>query len=265
MMRIGFTIIYNGAHHLQHNGWGWRLPGMVDRWVIVEGAAQPNGSTYWCNKLDAITSDDGTVELLNEIILKNLNTCLIKPDRGWRSKDEMVNVAIDLVIRKLGSGARFLWQFDCDEQWTEKQLDKAEKELTAKNGTCGCFHANHYVGKNLVAKGTWGEGNDPSDQLANAYRRLWIWRGQKFQSHEPPKLIGGNGNEILLSQRFNHFSYYFEKDVIFKSRYYKSYESLHKNWLNLQKMPNFPQPINRLIGGYWGESKTVIYKKGERA
>lgn len=268
-MRIGFTIIYNGAHHLEHNDWGCRLPKILDYWVIVEGAADPGGSTSWCKKLKDTHSTDNTNYKIAELCFRN-NNVFVLPIRSdkWESKDSMVFAAMFHIRSRLldyGIGFDnnfcsdiFLWQCDIDEQWTPEQIDEAENILIDSGADCGCFHANHFVGKGLVARGTWGEGNDPTDPLNNAYRRLWRWNGQLFETHEPPVLEGGNGKEILLPQRFNHYSYYFEKDVIFKSKYYQGYEELHTKWLDLQKETVFPQPISRLIGGYWGNTETVI-------
>jgi hypothetical protein len=263
-MRLGFTIIYNGAHHLLHNDWINKLPKMLDHWVIIEGAAHPGGSTSWCNELKSNKSTDNTVELLEEIeyYSSNVTTVTGRP-QGWKSKDEMVNAAI-MLLNNVCEGSRcvnkFLWQLDIDEQWTVEQMEQAEIDLFRDGARCGCFHANYFVGPDLLARGTWGEGNDPKDPLINAYRRLWRWNGRPFKTHEPPELEGGNGNEILLPQRFNHYSYMFEQDIVFKSKYYKGYEKLHEKWLSLQKETVFPQPLSRLIDGHWGETKTVIEK-----
>lgn len=264
-MRFGFTIIYNGMHHLEHNNWGCKLPTMLDYWVIVEGAANPGGSTNWCKEIsNGDSSTDGTWSTTGELAGCRENVvCIGMAGRKWHSKDEMVNAAIKEIKDKYQSKMdqiNCLWQFDIDEQWLPIQLNLAEILLIYSGADCGCFHANHYVGKNLIAKGTWGEGYDPDDPLRNAYRRLWRWKGQFFKTHEPPVLEGGNGKEILLPQRFDHYAYYFEKDVLFKSKYYKGYEDLHEKWLSLQNETKFPQPINRLLGGHWGETKTIIEK-----
>lgn len=257
-MRIGFTIIYNGAHHLEHNDWGNRLKSMLDLWVIVEGKALNTGSTSWCNLFPDI-EDDNTNKLLERLAPGN-DYC-IHVECANRNKDEMMNLAWDVADEfTYYNQLRFVWMFDIDEQWTSDQMTEAERMLIDVDADCGCFHANHYVGKDLIAKGTWGEGNDPEDPLRNAYRRLWRWKGQRFATHEPPVLEGGNGKEILLPQRFNHYSYYFEKDVIFKSKYYNGYENLHTKWLDLQKETVFPQPISRLLDGHWGTTSTVIDK-----
>lgn len=261
-MRIGFTIIYNGKHHLLHNDWMNQLPKMLDYWVIIEGAAHPGGSTSWCNDLENNSSTDGTIELIEELeyYTNNVVTVTNRP-QGWSSKDKMVNAAITLINNALEGTSvkkKYLWQLDIDEQWTIEDMQSAESELDKLDADCGCFHANHFVGKNIVARGTWGEGNDPKEPLKNAYRRLWRWNGQEFNSHEPPALEGGNGVELLLPQRFDHYSYYFNEDILFKAKYYKGYENLYEKWLSLHEETVFPQPISRIIGGYWGNTETVI-------
>ncbi len=258
-MRIGFTIIYNGAHHLEHNGWGNRLAEILDMWFIVEGKAENTGSTSWCQKIPE-TIDDNTPELLEEIeefySPYRVHVCAVYE----KNKDERVNVAISNIKDWIKPTKKvFLWQLDIDEQWTDEQMDEAEQMLVEQDADCGCFHANHFVGPDLVAKGEWGEGNAPDDPMRNAYRRLWRWKGQMFETHEPPVLEGGNGKEVLLPQRFNHYAYYFQKDVEFKEKYY-GYKDLLIRWATLNAMHDFPQPISRLLDGYWGNSKTIIEK-----
>jgi len=265
-MRVGFTIIYNGLHHLEHNDYGEYLPRILDKWIIVEGAAEPGGSTNWCNSLNKGHSDDGTLNYIKRLALEYDNVFFVFNLKGkgeWVSKDEMVNAALSVLLAQ-GETDCFLWQIDADEQWSGPDMDKAENALADFGGSCGCFHAEYFVGKGIVAQGCWGEGSDPADPLRNAYRRLWRWKGQKFQTHEPPLLVGGNGREVLLDQRFKHYAYYFEKDVIFKSKYYKDYADVHHKWMDLQKEEVFPQPINRLIGGYWGGTDTWIVRYKEK-
>ena len=264
-MRVGFTIAYNAEHHLRE--YGERLARMLDLWVVVEGAAQPGGSTGWCKPLGDPHSTDGTERTVKTIMAKNTRVFqqvyIIEADPfEWDSKDEMVRTAARVIRDEVDSRNLpkpiFLWQIDADEVWTEQQMRAAEQALLESGADCGCFHADHYVGENLVARGEWGEGNAPGDPLRNAYRRLWKWKGQQFATHEPPELEGGNGKCVLLPQRFMHNSYRYEKDVIFKSRYYQGYEDLHEKWLSLQKETVFPQPIGRLINGHWGQTATVI-------
>jgi len=247
-MRIGLTIIFNGLHHLLHNDYAVKLANILDYWIIVEGAAGNTGSTKWCKKIpdkyhNNGNSVDGTVDFLKK--LKGVK--IIFANGIWKSKDEMVNRA----IKEIKQNKAFLWQIDIDEQWTAKQIGEAEKNL---NGDTGMFLCDYYVGKNLIAKGEWGEGKKLP------YRRLWKWRGQSFASHEPPILKGGNGKEVLLKQRFKHYAYYFPQDVKFKENYYTGHRNIYQRWLDLQKETKFPQSISRLISGSWGKTKTEVIK-----
>jgi len=254
-MRIGITIIFNGLCHLQHNDYAERLLEMLDYWIIVEGAAGNSGSTSWCKEMPKKyhnngSSIDGTVEFLREFGAANIDKVSVVLATGiWKSKDEMINRSLKSLYY-MGTPV-YLWQIDIDEQWTKEQMDEAEYDLICSYDDTGMFLCDCYVGKYLLAKGEWGEGK----QLP--YRRLWRWKGQSFISHEPPILKGGNGKEILLSQRFKHYPYYFLQDINFKEDYY-GYEGLYKRWKDLQKETKFPQPINRLIPGKWGESNTEI-------
>ena len=288
-MRIGITIVFNGLHHLKHNEWADKLTSMLDYWAIVDGLAANTGSTSWCNQLFAVPSVgrllegslDGTNEYLDMAIAKYPGSVGAVALTGARhNKDSMMNVGVDMVHQEFGptlgkappapSGPHFLWQLDVDEQWTPEQMDAAEQELLASGGTCGCFHADHYVGEHLLARGTWGEGNDPVDPLRNAYRRLWLWDGRKFATHEPPVLEGGNGKEVLLLQkpdqpaslgsRFAHYAYFYEKDVEFKEQFYSGHEGLLSRWKALQARPkeDFPRPLSDLITGPWGKTKTEV-------
>jgi hypothetical protein len=241
-------------HHLLHNDFAEKMLNMLNYWVIVEGAAGNEGSTRWCKKIpkeyhDNGSSIDGTVEFFNKLAQSQNDNkgCLITNSDIWKSKDSMVNAAIKYIKDNISNNA-FLWQIDCDEQWTSEAMDAAEKEL---KGDTGMFLCNYYVGPGLVVRGGWGEGT------ARPYRRLWRWKGQAFKSHEPPVLEGGNGREQLLSQRFNHYAYYYEKDVEFKDKYYGGHEGIYKRWKKLQDKTVFPQPLNILMPGRAGEICTL--------
>lgn len=262
-MRIAFTIIFNGLHHLQHNNYIARMKDCLDWWVFVEGLAIPTGSTRWCRDLaheyPTGLSSDGTTEFLEDLDKSDANVFHLK--MSLYNKDQMVNAALEFIKDNLAPEfPSYLWQIDADEQWNAEQLDCAEADMKYSNSNCGCFYANYYVGPELIAKGYWGEGRDENDPLKNAYRRLWLWNGRLFESHEPPKLIGGNGKETLLKPRFDHYAYYFQKDIEFKEKYY-GYDNLLYKWLKLQKIQNFPIPISELIDGYWATTKTYIEKK----
>lgn len=252
-MRIIFTIILNGLHHLRHNHYALTLANACDYWIIAEGAVGNNGSTSWCKPIPSEfhnngRSIDGSIDFIKSL---PKNVILIQKEGLWDSKDEQVNAAV-IEAKKYGPG--FLWEIDCDEQWSPYDMAAAEKDLINQRGKTGCFLSNYFVGPNLIARGVWGEGR------GFPYKRLWNWNGELFASHEPPILFGGNGPEILLPQRFNHYAYFFEQDVLFKETFYTGHDHIHQNWKSLQCEKNFPQPISKLVSGHWGNTNTIIEK-----
>lgn len=270
-MRVAFTIVFNGLHHLKHCGFIERMASMFDYWAVVEGAAAGNDSTSWCHLPDGChqhgSSTDGTVEALIEASMIHGNIGLVTNDSGepWSSKDAMCRAAISDIKGWAaaseawrGYGKDYLWQVDADEVWDKDDLTAAEFYLSGQGGNCGCFHADYMVGVGLVARGCWGEGNDPVEPLKNAYRRLWAWGGETFDTHEPPALLGGNGREILCPQRFTHYAYYFDQDVRFKEQYYSGHEGIYQKWLNLRTRQDFPIPVSELVSGPWGKTATQI-------
>jgi len=227
MTRCAFTIVYNGIHHLLHKGYAEYMAKHLDWWVFVDGLAGNGGSTNWCKDLKGCQSTDGTIEYLQGLQKKYPNIILQTndKDRKWHSKDFMVNKAIELLKQKTNDA--LLWEIDADEQWTDELMMLSELSLLDQGAKTGEFHANYFMGKDLLAYGMWGEG------VGYPYRRLWNWKGEYFQKHEPPELLRGNGKTVLLPYKFDHYSYYFEQDVLFKSQYYKGHERIHENWLKL--------------------------------
>jgi hypothetical protein len=220
-MRVAFSIVLNGLHHLQHNNYYQTMLDNFDYWIIVEGQALPNGSTSWCKPLTNEyqingRSIDGTHEFLSDLSTQNDKLIYVPSNGPWISKDEMVNKAIEQV-RKITDEC-FLWEIDIDEQWAKEQLEQAEKELIQSNSKIGCFLCEYYVTDEWISIGGWGEGT------ADSYKRLWRWEGENFIRHEPPTLDTQDQSMSLLSPKFIHYAYYFEKDVKFKifvSTFYK--------------------------------------------
>jgi glycosyltransferase involved in cell wall biosynthesis len=256
--RLIFTIVFNGRHHLEHNNYAELLANNCDQWVLIEGLAEPTGSTSWCKKVSEEYHDnghsiDGTAEYIKQLADRYKNITLIQKTGPWKNKDEQVNAGITFLKEKASQG--FLWQIDCDEQWSPELMAVAEKTLMDQGGKTGSFYAKHYVGKNLLAIGEWGEGKRVP------YRRLWNWQGELFQTHEPPMLAGYNNPISFMPHiKFNHYAYFFEQDVRFKEAYYSGHEGIYQKWLDLQKETVFPQPINKLISGSWGTSFTSIFQ-----
>ena len=242
-MRYAFTIIYNGKHHLLHKQFAERMVSMFDKWVIVEGFSRNGGSTAWCTSIRPPSqSTDGTIETCQNLASQNPTKVIFATSQtGWSSKDEQVNKAIELLQ---GSEPGWLWQVDADEHWTIEDLEGAESMLQKDIKLAGGFQFYHYLckdvdGRQLVGKGSWGDGIST---------RLWWWHGQNFKTHEPPIMEGQDGYKVL-PQKYHHYSYYFEQDVEFKSRYYKGYRSVLANWRTLQKRRfDYPIPAKVLLG-----------------
>jgi hypothetical protein len=69
-------------------------------------------------------------------------------------------------------------------------------------------------------------------------------------------LVGGNGNHCMIPIYFNHYNYYFEKDVIFKDLWYSNHEGILNNWKKLQTLSKeaFPLPINNFFNSGWASN-----------
>lgn len=249
--RCGFTAILNGKHHLEHNDYLETLAKDFDLIVFVEGACKPHGSTAWCKTIPDKWHNNGrsideTVEYLERSMKKNKNIILIKSNGLWDSKDEMENIAIDEIRKKYD--AAMLWKVDPDEQWRIEDRVAAEKDLERANGKTGCFCCNCFCGKNIIARGEWGEG----DSAQYGYRRLWRWNGERLKISEPMVFVGDNKPFVNLPQRFNHYAYYFREDVEFKADFYSNMvEDAVIVWDYMQLSDKWPKPITALITGGW--------------
>lgn len=263
-MRIAFTIVLNGFYHLYHNNFAKNMVDMFDLWVIAEGAVRPGGSTRWCKDIKSRWqqdghSVDGTYEELSSLAMRYNNVYLVTNKDGlWDSKDHQVNAAIDTInhiLKERGlEGEHFLWEVDVDEQWNKVSLVSAEWDLVQADGHTGLFLCNFYVGPDRIAKGEWGEGKKLP------YRRLWRWKGQLFKTHEPPTLVGGNKNETLLTQRFDHFAYYDRLSVQFKGNFYGGHSGVYERWKTIKSSTAPEIPVNALITGPWGKTNTKLVR-----
>ncbi len=210
------------------------------RWIVVEGTAQNNGSTGWCQPQEPRLSDDGTTEYLNSL---GYYASLIRR-KDWKSKDEMVNAALEYIEKPC-----VLMEIDVDEIHTPGNIEKivslfeCESELGAIKMPCRCF-----VGKNLICVGEhcWGNKN---------YEWLRAWRfepGMQFTSHEPPVLRGLKGRTMERNEArrhgltFDHYAYTLCKQAEFKEKFY-GYTGLVNQWKALQQHRHFPDRLARFF------------------
>lgn len=257
-LRVAFTIIYEGRHHLEHKGFAENMLKMFDHWIVVEGYALPYGSTRWCKRLNVpAVSTDGTGHYLQKLSEKHENLHYYSLGRYYNGKDHQVNVAIDILTEimeaKYNEKKCWLWEVDADEHWRLEDLEKAEQIALTMDNIGFSFTFNQYVGEGLVAKGDWGSG---------ALNRLWKWTGQYFKSHEPALLEGQKRCDVIPDVHFEHYSYYFDKDVKFKSQYYSGHENVYKNLNKIRTAKEYPVHISEFFGKNTqiGKSNSYIYK-----
>jgi len=250
-LRAAITIVYNGMHHFQHNGFVPFMLEHFDYWIIVEGHCRNGGSTSWCKHMNIPhRSTDGTAEYIET--LQSDTVLTYSHHKYYASKDEQFNKGIQLLKTK--TNKCYLWQVDVDEHWTAYDLNHAERKLWRSATNCASFQFNHYVGSDYIAVGDWGSG---------WVNRLWKWTGQPFTSHEPATMLG-QVKPIQCSQKFDHYSMVFEEDVRFKAKYYRGHEEVYKNWRNLDTF-DYPVHISALFGknNSVGRSNSQLFKKSE--
>jgi hypothetical protein len=243
MKRIGITIVFNGLHHL-HNQNLDEYP--FDEWYFVEGASASTFCTSWCKQMPSEYhkdghSVDGTLEYLQGKCAANPSKYkLITTDGLWDGKKNMFNAALKHI-----SDPCWLWEVDIDEYWKPEQMLNAEKIVTNMNANAASFACNYMLTPDIIVRGEWGESP------GHGYRRLWKYvPGSKFIAHEPPILE--NAMSMVppyLLPRFKHLSYYFEQDVIFKTKWYSNHQNIYDNWLKIKSgETKLPVRISALFG-----------------
>jgi len=247
-LRAAITIAYNGLNHFNHKGFTEFMIANFDYWIIVEGASKNGGSTSWCKThRGSHNSTDGTVEFLQSIASDKV--LIYSHDKFYSSKDEQFNKGIQM-LKKLTQSC-YLWQVDCDERWKLEDIELAERKLWRSEAKCASFQFNHWVKDNILAVGDWGSGR---------VNRLWKWKGQSFESHEPA-VMKGQRKVLELPMKFDHYSMVFADDVKFKAKFYRGHEQVYVNWQNLDQL-SFPCHINNLFGtnNPVGRSNSYLYK-----
>lgn len=228
-MRVAISIVFNAEKHLTEQFKNVELINKFDKWIFVEGASSSIMCTSWCKAMPEEYHKDGaSVDNTRTIILDNIkkhpNIELITNHTFWPGKVEMFNEA----LADLDSDCQ-LWEIDIDEYWKANQILDSEKILQNTGGDCASFHCDYMLADNIIVKGDWGESR------THGYRRLWNYKaGAKFTSHEPPvleKVMFMVGPDYM--PRFKHLSYYYESDVIFKSKWYGNHQNIYEGWKDI--------------------------------
>jgi hypothetical protein len=236
-----FTIVLDGLPFI-----GWQLPIFQKlncdwRWIVVEGAAQNNGSTRWCKPQEARLSNDGTTEYLNDLReMKNI-TVIQAPD--WESKDAMVNAALSDITEPC-----VLMEIDVDELYESSVIDKIVElfENDAGLGAIKMF-CRYFVGPNLICEGKNCWSN-------NTYEWLRVWRfepGTQFTAHEPP-ILTFKGRMMEREEAaghgltFDHLAYARREQVEFKEKFY-GYTGAANQWDALQRNTVWPAKLSRFF------------------
>jgi len=249
------TIVLNGEPYIRYHEQMLRQLPFRWHWHVVEGMATLTHDTAWSvaaggrvrvSMHDKGRSNDGTSAYLDDLAARFPDrVTLYRKPLGvlWDGKREMVNAPLANITEHC-----LLWQIDCDELWTAKQVVAMRRRFLAEPGRsaayywCWCF-----VGPNKVISTRHNYGNNPQQD----WLRTWRFQpGDYWAAHEPPTLVRPRGpskpptdigqeDPFLHDETeaegavFQHFSYATEAQANFKEVYY-GYEGALKYWRKLQ-------------------------------
>jgi hypothetical protein len=233
------TIALDANIFLHHQLYTFNRLDVDWTWYVVEGSSMNSGSTSWCNPQPPRLSRDGTTEFLNQI--RNHPRIVVIQRQSWKSKDEMVNAALDRI-----GDAGVLVQVDADEIWLPGQLSDIFNILQGNEYSSAQFFCRYFIGQNIVITSENGYGNRPEEWL-----RAWKFRpGMRFSSHEPPVLLGnlrlpklGRVETRDMGLVFDHYAYSTAEQLKYKEKFYGYKDALSK-WNLLQC--NQAWPVNDL-------------------
>src|SRR4029077_15702799 len=86
-----FTIVLDGRPFIEQHLPIFQQLNFDWKWVVIEGTAQNNVSTQWCQPQKPRLSKDGTTQYLRSITDKRV---LYLHSTKWESKDAMVAAAL---------------------------------------------------------------------------------------------------------------------------------------------------------------------------
>lgn len=259
MKTVAITIALNAEKHIIRQS----APYIFDEWIIVEGASESLFCTKWCKEMpseyhnNGASIDDtaGAIELQKKY-KTDCKITHIKPNGLWKGKVAMFNAALELIKEPC-----YLWEVDADEVWNKTSVIGTNNMIENLGYDGASFMCNYYLPNGLIVRGTWGEST------IDGYHRMWKYKpGSKFLSHEPPRLEGAT--KIMhhkFTPRFNHYAYYLEEDVIFKSKWYSMHENIYEGWKEIvEGKVQLPCSIDRLfknpnLPAAWRQDSFITY------
>lgn len=242
MRLVIFTIVLDGMPYIK-----WHLPIFEKlkcdwEWIVIEGAAQNNGSTKWCCPQPERLSNDGTSDYLESLAEKKLINWIHR--ERWESKDAMINRGLESIENRC-----VLMQIDADEIHTPENIDKIV-QLFTNDPQLGAIRmpCRFFVGSRLVC-----QGQDCWSNKSREWKRAWRFEpGMRFWSHEPPNIQPLEGRIMESTEArfqgliFDHYAYALKKQVEYKEKFY-GYHGLTNQWKALQAHDHFPEPLQRFF------------------
>ncbi|HTU26059.1 MAG TPA: hypothetical protein VMF30_11710 [Pirellulales bacterium] len=254
------TIVLNGMPLLRYHLPMMRQLSIPWEWHIAEGLAVLRHDTAWPRrkrwswhhplKLRSRgrlphhlhrdgRSIDGTSEYLDDIAKSEPRVRLFRKPLGqfWDGKREMLRAtSADLGTETL------LWQIDCDELWTARQIATAAAMFAARpHKTAAFYWSRCFVGPTLLVDGRYCWGNNGFDQWLRTWRAQ---PGDVWQSCQPPLLTRrgvpltynnfGHAETEAQGLVFEHYPFATELQAAFKQNYY-GYPGALRNWRRLQQ------------------------------
>lgn len=221
-------------------------------WHVVEGVAAPEQCTSWCRQIPPSLSTDGSGDYLTSLAFDP--RVIVTRKALWRGKVAMVNAPLRYVDEDC-----ILLQVDSDECWRAEQIEtlvEMFKQHPEKNSAY--FRCNYRLGANIVASRRGEYGNRTDIEWLRAWR---FTVGQRFATHEPPKIEGLKLNPFTHDETeakglvFEHFAWATEEQVKWKCDYYGSpanqlgekYQDGVAGWKRLQENTRWPTRLDAFL------------------
>lgn len=236
MKLVVFTIVKNGMPFIPTIFFNLQATKLDWRWIVAEGSSANTHCTSWCRAQESGLSADGTSEFL-DMISSHPRVTILRNEM-WDGKLSMCNACLSQINEPC-----VLIQMDCDELWRPDALEQLVQSFHydpyVKMGIVKC---RYFLGVNIVATSKSGYGNNPGEWL-----RIWRFTpGDKFESHEPPRLkqaaAGSCLNPDWLAMdgiAFDHYAWWSENQAAYKEQFY-GYPAALQCWRNLQSNPVWP-------------------------